>query len=181
MIPKPVTSKYQRPKQPRGATRALKTPSLCKICNAYFPSRPPQPSSPKMSSLVANVLRFFRHRSARLSRRVGVHLQKTQPSVSNHPSDTKDIPHLPLAAGSERDVDEAASVLLALVGAALGALGLLLLLDLGGLRLDLACDFTHPSVRCLPSLPIAVRFYRKSIVERVTHRHGRGIRELCPY
>jgi hypothetical protein len=58
--------------------------------------------------------------------------------------------HLPLAAGSEGNVDEAASVLLALVGAALGALGLLLLLDLGGLRLDLACSFEHSSATVFP-------------------------------
>ena len=41
--------------------------------------------------------------------------------------------HLPLAAGRESDVDETASVLLPLVGTALGPLGLLLGLNLGGL------------------------------------------------
>lgn len=46
--------------------------------------------------------------------------------------------YLALAAGSGRDVNKTASVLLALVGAALGGLGRLLGLDLGGLRLDLA-------------------------------------------
>lgn len=46
--------------------------------------------------------------------------------------------HLALATRSGRDVNETASVLLALVGAALGGLGRLLGLDLGGLRLDLA-------------------------------------------
>lgn len=38
--------------------------------------------------------------------------------------------YLPLAAGRESDVNEAASVDIALVGAALGGLGLLLLLNL---------------------------------------------------
>lgn len=46
--------------------------------------------------------------------------------------------YLALATRGGRDVNETASVLLALVGAALGGLGRLLGLDLGGLRLDLA-------------------------------------------
>lgn len=82
--------------------------------------------------------------------------------------------HLPLAARSEGDVDETASVLLALVGAALGALGLLLLLDLGGLRLDLACYFARLAI-VPPSL------FGAKTSPGATHRHGRGIRELCPY
>ena len=45
--------------------------------------------------------------------------------------------HLSLATG-EGDVHETASVCESLLGTALGGLGLLLLLNLGGLRLDLA-------------------------------------------
>lgn len=45
--------------------------------------------------------------------------------------------HLSLATG-EGDVHETASVRESLLGTALGGLGLLLLLNLGGLRLDLA-------------------------------------------
>lgn len=50
------------------------------------------------------------------------------------------LSYLALATRSKGDVDEATSVEDALVGAALGDLGLLLLLDLGGLRLDLTCN-----------------------------------------
>ena len=109
-----------------------------------------------------------------LSRRVRVHLLRIrQPAVhalSNHPqAKFQTSSYLALAAGSQRDIDEAPSVQVALVGAALGGLGLLLSLDLrpgrcqsvfrdrgwdyrvrgrggecglpylGGLRLDLAC------------------------------------------
>lgn len=48
-------------------------------------------------------------------------------------------PHLPLATGGKGNVHETANVLLTLVSASLGPLGLLLRLNLGGLRLDLAC------------------------------------------
>jgi hypothetical protein len=47
------------------------------------------------------------------------------------------LSYLALATRSKGDIDEATGVKDALVGAALGDLGLLLLLDLGGLRLDL--------------------------------------------
>lgn len=46
--------------------------------------------------------------------------------------------YLALAAGAGDNVDETASVDFALVSTALGGLGLLLRLDLGSLRLDLA-------------------------------------------
>jgi hypothetical protein len=54
------------------------------------------------------------------------------------------LSYLALATGSKGDVDEATSVKDTLVGAALGDLGLLLLLDLGGLRLDLTCSTKTP-------------------------------------
>lgn len=47
-------------------------------------------------------------------------------------------PYLALAAGAGDNVDETASVDFALVSATLGGLGLLLGLNLGSLRLDLA-------------------------------------------
>jgi hypothetical protein len=82
-------------------------------------------------------------------------------------------PYLPLAAGRQRDVHEAASVLLPLVGAALGTLRLLLLLDFGGLRLDFACkDDDELATVSLDTVTIA---------QRQTDLRGQDCRELYPY
>ena len=51
---------------------------------------------------------------------------------------TRESSYLALATGAGDNVDETASVDFALVSTALGGLGLLLGLNLGGLRLDLA-------------------------------------------
>jgi hypothetical protein len=90
---------------------------------------------------------------------------------SSNPQYDRGCQYLPLAAGCQGDVHEAASVLFPLVGAALGALWLLLLLDLGGLRLDLACEKWR-LVIISPSAAIAWA--------SKTHLHGQDCRELYP-
>lgn len=81
--------------------------------------------------------------------RGGVHLCLVRPvrgkTASGRPP-SELSPYLPLAAG-HGDIHEAASVLDALVCAALGLLGLLLGLDLGRLALDLTCGGVSTWVR----------------------------------
>jgi hypothetical protein len=64
--------------------------------------------------------------------------------------------HLALAAG-QRDVDETASVSESLLRTALGSLLLLLLLDLGGLRLDLSCMYQSEPISQLPYSQSSIR------------------------
>lgn len=75
-----------------------------------------------------------------LSRGVGVHLHpiKCQQNSGREVTYERREPYLALAARTGDNVDETAGVDFALVSTTLGGLGLLLGLNLGSLRLDLA-------------------------------------------
>jgi hypothetical protein len=157
--------------------------------------------SPKLQRLPTSFLPLPLS-SPRLSGRVRVHLlrirEPTYPQPGGNPP-----PYLPFAAGSDGDVDEAPRVQLALVGTALGRLGLLLGLNLewgadsvnrdasgeltgvyrcgmpylGGLRLDLACAHLLAPVLVPRARPKRMRRRLRA----VAYRRGQENRELCPF